>query len=237
MGAQRVSGTAGSVCVLERPDGVADLVERVLRGDMPAFGALYRSHVGAVARAVGDNVHDAETVADVTQEVFTRALERLGTLRDPARFRPWLLSIARHTAIDQRRLRARAPVPFDELTPEPAEAGLGPAALAELHDLALLVQGCVAGLSKRDATALSLVTQLGLSPPEVAAALSVSAGTAKVVLCRARRRLRDALALELMVQRRAEACLELAFDFDRGDLVGAARHVRACPRCNALAAR
>ena len=61
---------------------------------MSAFSALYRSHVGVVTQAIRDNVHDPETVADVTQEVFARALERLGTLRDTDRFRPWLMSIA-----------------------------------------------------------------------------------------------------------------------------------------------
>jgi len=174
----------------------AALIAKVRDGDMVAFTALYREHVGAVVKAVRDNVHDAETVADVTQEVFARVLERLGTLRDPDRFRPWLLSIARHAAIDQRRSRGRAPEPFDPAEHEWADTGRGPGEIAELNDLVRLVQGCVAGLSTRDATALTLVSQLGLSVAEVAVALGVSGGAAKVTLCRARRRLRDALALE-----------------------------------------
>ena len=58
------------------------LVEAVLAGDMGAFATLYRAHVRAVTAAVRDNVHDPESIADVIQEVFLRALERLGTLRD-----------------------------------------------------------------------------------------------------------------------------------------------------------
>lgn len=227
-------GGPRSGCVVDRRLKTAALVDKVLCGDMAAFATLYRSHVAAVAKAVRDNVHDPETVADVIQEVFARALERLGTLRDAERFRPWLLSIARNAAIDQRRSRARAPEGFDDHAPEPAEGGPGPADLAELNDLARLVQGCVVGLSKRDATALSLVTQLGLRPPEVAAALDVSVGAAKVILCRARQRLREALALELMVRRRAVGCEEFGAAFDMEDLVGAARHVRSCPVCAAL---
>ena len=140
------------------------LVERVRNGDMTAFAVLYRDNVGAVMRAVRDNVHDPESVADVTQEVFARALERLGTLRDPARFRPWLLSIARHAAIDHRRARKNVADSLDDAPVEPADTGRGPADMAELNELARFVRGCVAGLSRRDATALTLVTQFGLRP-------------------------------------------------------------------------
>jgi RNA polymerase sigma factor (sigma-70 family) len=172
------------------------LVQRVRDGDMAAFTALYRDNVGAVMRAVRDNVQDPETVAEVTQEVFARALERLDSLRDPARFRPWLLSIARHAAIDHRRTRKHVAGSLDDAPDEPADTGRGPADVAELNELARLVRGGVAGLSRRDATALTLVTQFGLRPPEVAVALGVSVGAAKVILCRARRRLRDALTQE-----------------------------------------
>src|SRR4051794_26114267 len=71
----------------------AELVERVRNGDATAFTELYRAHARAVHTAVRDNVHDADAAADVVQEAFTRALARLDTLREPDRFRPWLLSI------------------------------------------------------------------------------------------------------------------------------------------------
>lgn len=174
----------------------ATLVEKVRGGDMGAFTTLYRAHVGAVNMAVRDNVHDSHAAADVTQEVFVRALERLDGLRQPDRFRPWLLSIARHAAIDHRRARAGAPEPLDAVH-EPIEPGSGPEALAELDELVGLLRGGVARLSVRDATALTLATQFGLTPTEMAAALGVTPGTAKVVLCRARRRLRQALADQL----------------------------------------
>jgi DNA-directed RNA polymerase specialized sigma24 family protein len=51
----------------------------------------------------------------------------------------------------------------------------------------------MAQLSARDAAAISMVVHLGFGPNEVAAALDISYGNAKVVLHRARQRLRDAL--------------------------------------------
>ncbi|MFV2039642.1 MAG: RNA polymerase sigma factor, partial [Acidimicrobiales bacterium] len=70
---------------------------------------------------------------------------------------------------------------------------------AELRELALALRTGVAALSPRDATALSLTVHLGFGPTEVAAALGISYGNAKVVLHRARHRLRSALEQQRML--------------------------------------
>ena len=107
-----------------------------------------------------------------------------------------------------------------------------PEASAE-YDLseAELVRGAVAGLSARDAAAVRLVTDFGFSPEDLGPALGVTPGAARVVLHRARRRLRDALVAELLVRRQLDGCAELAPLHDQGDAIAAARHVRQCPAC------
>ncbi|MEH7381255.1 RNA polymerase sigma factor [Bacillus sp. JJ1533] len=50
------------------------------------------------------NKQDAE---DITQETFIKAIRNSHTLRDRARAKYWLLSIARHTAIDHLRKTKR----------------------------------------------------------------------------------------------------------------------------------
>ncbi|MEY2567763.1 MAG: hypothetical protein QOE35_2292 [Actinomycetota bacterium] len=210
-----------------------ELVGRVRRGDPGAFAELYRTHVTAVRTVVADRVHGAEAVADVVQEVFARALERLATLRESDHFRPWLLAIARHAAIDSLRIQARTRCMPDDDSCDRAAAEDGPDALAELAELSQLVNGLVAGLSRRDATALTLVTNFGFSPAEVADALGVSPGAAKVIVHRARRRLHDALTLELMVRRRGAGCATFAAFYDTGAMREAARHVRVCSACAA----
>jgi RNA polymerase sigma factor (sigma-70 family) len=215
----------------------AELVERVRGGDVDAFSELYRLHARAVLTAVRDNVRDPDGAADVVQETFTRALARLDTLREPDRFRPWLLSIARHTAVDQRRRSSRVTA-LDDGDAQAIPSGRhGPADQAELRDLAGLLDAGTATLPARDATALSLVTHLGFGPAEVAAALGVSVGAAKVIVHRARRRLRDAIALLVLVRGRAEACADFRTRCDAGDLVGAAHHLKACGSCAGAAAR
>jgi len=175
-------------------------------------------------------VGDADATADAVQDTFTRALQHLDELRAPDRFRAWLLAIARHAATDQLRARKRF-APLDESDDELlASTGLGPESLAEMRELADRVRGCVAGLSRRDAAAVTMVTQLGFTPSQVAEALGVSQGAAKVVVHRARRRLRTALALQLMEQQPALACAELK-KLLRDDPVEGSKHLAHCKAC------
>jgi RNA polymerase sigma-70 factor (ECF subfamily) len=220
----------------DRADGARDaaLVARVKDGDRGAFEALYREHVDAVRRAVGGELREPQQVPDVVQEAFTRALGCLPNLRDGDRFRPWLLSIARHVATDHMRSRARTPIACDEDAIETAAVEPGPAELAELADLAQLVRAGMAELSPRDATAVALVTHLGFSPAEVAAALGVSPGAAKVIVHRARKRLRNALLLEVLVRDTGGGCPHRPLLGPGGDRAEALKHVLGCAECMAL---
>src|SRR4051812_33575585 len=229
------------VAIAGRGEGAARqdaaLVYRVRNGDVDAFSELYRLHARAVLTAVRDNVHEADTAADVVQETFTRALARLHTLREPDRFRPWLLSIARHAAVDQRRYTTRVTALSDDDADALRSDDETPADHAELRDLAGLLEAGTATLPVRDATALSLVTHLGFGPAEVAAALGVKVGAAKVIVHRARRRLRDAIALHVLVRAKAEACAIFRSRCDADDMLGAARHLKTCHECVEAAER
>lgn len=80
--------------------GDAELVAEVLAGDRPAQQALHDRHRPAVrrlARAFAEL--DADDVEDVVQEAFVRAFRALARLKEPARFGPWLLVIARNRAL------------------------------------------------------------------------------------------------------------------------------------------
>lgn len=206
----------------------AQLVAQVRDGDQAAFGALYAAHVRAVNAAVFDRVRDAEARADVVQESFVRALQRLDHLRDPASFRPWLLAIARNTAIDHLRAGRGTDAADDEALGALADSVAGPEEFAELAGLAMQVRDGLVRLSRRDATALSMAVQLGLSTQELAAALGVSPGAAKVALHRARHRLRQALRLQVLVRSQGGACVELRALYDAGELAVAVRHSERC---------
>jgi len=217
------------------PRSDADLVTAVRVGDTEAFSELYRAHAGAVRAVAANQLRDREAVADVVQDTFFRALRNLGSLQDPSRFRPWLLSIARNLATDQLRTRARTTVFDDAARYEVPDRGPGPVFLTELGELAEQVKGCVAGLSRRDATAIIMVTQLGFTPEQVASALGLSPGAAKVLVHRARRRMRHALVLQVMVRQPDLACPELQM-LVKDDPLAAAKHVERCETCISRAA-
>jgi len=209
----------------------AELVQAVRSGDRQAFATLYRQHAPAVRVVVGGSLRDPELVADAVQEVFTRALEALASLRDAERFRPWLLSIARHVAVDTLRSGARTGPWDDELAQGVESFDPEPSDLAELAELAALVRGVVGGLSRRDATAITLL-DLGFGLDDVSAALGLSRGAAKVAVHRARRRLRDALVLQVMVGKGEADCptfRSLSSAGAYGDLIV---HVRECDICS-----
>src|SRR5205807_1558349 len=70
-------------------------------------GALYDRTVRLVRAVAADAGPDAD---DVTHDTFLRAYRRLNTLRDPARFAPWLVGIARLVVSEHRRVRRFEPL-------------------------------------------------------------------------------------------------------------------------------
>jgi RNA polymerase sigma-70 factor (ECF subfamily) len=205
------------------------LVEALRGGNLAAFETLYDRHLSGVRAAVRDHIRDADEAADVVQEAFTRALESLPRLTEVDRFRPWLLSIARHTAIDTRRVRSKHQPELLEAAEALPSPDPTPADLAEIAELATVVRIAIGGLSSRDATALGLIA-LGFSVNDVARALGINHRAAKVVLHRGRRRLRSAFLLEVLARRQMQGCP--TFDsIDPGELVAVAQHLGSCDAC------
>lgn len=212
--------------VSARPDG--DLVELARSGDQDAFAELFTRYRGPVRNVVARYARTSEDAADGVAEVFRRALQRLSSLRDPARFGPWVLTIARYYGIDQLRRGRDVHLEDDLLI---ADDDADPDAHLHLADLTAVLQGAMVKLPERDATVLTMVTYLDLGPTEVAEAFGVSYGAAKVMIHRARRRLRDALLLEVALKAADLGCDRLRATIDAGDLRAAARHMRSCDLC------
>jgi RNA polymerase sigma factor (sigma-70 family) len=217
---------------------VDDLVRRAAKGDGRAFAELVRETTPSVRTVVRQYVRSAEDVNDLVQEVYLRALQRLGTLEDPERFKSWLYAIARNAGLDHvRRARRRPASALEEELVEPRDVDPGPDELAEVRELSERVRSGAARLNPRDSTLLAMVTQLGFTPTDVAGALGMSHTAAKVAVHRARQRLRNAMLYEdSMVGGPAAAaalppCAELGILLDGGLLVEAAVHVRGCARC------
>ena len=173
----------------------ARLVAAALAGSSDAFSRLFRTHERAARQRAASIIRDRATQDDIVQIAFTRAFDRLATLRDASMFRSWLLQAVRNAALDHVRDRARRPenVELSELL---GSCDPSPEEVAELRELAGRLELAALRLPRRDAVALALTVQFGLSPTELADALGVTPNNAKVILHRARQRLRAAAKLE-----------------------------------------
>ncbi|MBP7829787.1 MAG: RNA polymerase sigma factor [Kiritimatiellae bacterium] len=84
----------------------AEIVQRVVGGDVEAFEHLLRRHAARVFENVGRRVPAAEVPA-VAQDVFLGAFRSLASYGRRQPFDHWLLRIARRRCYDYWRLRKR----------------------------------------------------------------------------------------------------------------------------------
>ena len=216
-----------------------DLVRRAVGGDAHAIEQLVRETSGSVRTVVLSYVKDHDEASDIVQEVFLRAIQRLDSLDDPARFRPWIYAIARNAGLDHvRQSRRRLGLPgLNTEAQDPVDTDAGPEMLAEVRELAERVRLGIMRLSPRDATLLAMVCTLGFTPTDVAGALGMTPTAAKVAIHRARQRLRNAMLLETTMGTRvaesAVGCDAFQGYLAKEELVEAALHARACSVCTA----
>jgi RNA polymerase sigma-70 factor (ECF subfamily) len=158
----------------------AALVVAARAGEKWAQEALFRRHArmvnGLAFRLLGRD----EDVDDLVQDSFLAALRGLDRLAEPQAFAGWLGSIvvrSAHKLLRRRRLLGRlglrkpAAIELDQVV----SASSSPGASAELRQL----YGCLDGLPSEARIALVLHRVDGMSIPEVATHMKLSASTVK----------------------------------------------------------
>ncbi len=76
-------------------------VALAVRGDAQAFARLYQQHVSRV-HALARRMTGPEHAAELTQDVFVRAWQKLGTFRGEAQFGTWLHRLAVNLILSKR---------------------------------------------------------------------------------------------------------------------------------------
>jgi RNA polymerase sigma-70 factor (ECF subfamily) len=190
---------AGLWCHL--PDVTSDdrddqLVQRTLAGDPEAFAPLVRRHRrAALARALAV-VLDPLDADDVAQGAFVQAFEQLATLRDPARFEVWLMTIVHRRALNfiraEKRRRAE---PLTDAIPDRTRAGADTVLANSALRAGLLA--ALAQLSLVQRSVVLLADLEGWPHERIAESLGCSVVMSRRHLSDARRRLRALLAHEV----------------------------------------
>lgn len=178
------------------PSSVLDeylVVQSQLR-DEGAFARLVRRWHPRLLRHAYHFTRDAEAARDVAQESWMAVVRGLGTLRDPARFRPWALRIVANKGRDwvrREQARRKAVLGAEEDAPWEAGASAGPGAVAGpgASEAVLRVRAGLAGLEPEQRLVLTWYYLEEMSVREIAEALSIPSGTVKSRLFNARRAL------------------------------------------------
>lgn len=163
------------------------LIARARGGDVRAFEALYRRHVGKVHGLCRRMTGQHDRAEDCTQQTFINAWRALPTFEGRSAFGSWLHRIAVNLVLAQRP-RAFEPLPDTEeadgvvVFDTPLEVGA--------------IEDAIAGLPPGARDVLVLSGIYGYSHAETAAMLGVAEGTCKAQLHRARGLLRERLGLE-----------------------------------------
>jgi RNA polymerase sigma-70 factor, ECF subfamily len=188
-----VSDTIGSFPSTNAEDKAAALerIRRAQAGDVDAFELLYREYSPRVyALCLRLKAGDGSDATELLQDVFIKAWRRLDTFRGDSAFASWLHRLAVNTMLENARGEGRRTA---RVLPMEDTSRLSGAARSSGIELKLDMEAAIASLPKGARLAFVLHDVEGYQHQEIAEQLSVSVGTVKAQLHRARRLLRERL--------------------------------------------
>jgi len=166
-----------------------ELVGRARRGDREAFSQLIMQYQVPLYNMALRMVGGPDDAADIVQDAFLRAWEKIRMLRD-APFKSWLFQIAANLCYDHfRRGRRYGTMPDDDHSDKVVGLGIAtpdPQERAEANERNRLVRESIAELDHDMRVAIILRDINGMSYDEIATVLRVPLGTVKSRIARAR---------------------------------------------------
>ena len=164
---------------------MADDVALAAAGDVSAFERVYQAHLPRVHSLVRRMTGGRDT-DEVTQDVFVRVWQKLGTFRGDSAFSTWLHRLAVNVVIERfraetlRRQRIREGDDIFDTIAAPRRSG----------DLSMDFEAALAKLPDGAREIFVLHDVEGHKHHEIASLLDISVGTSKAQLHRARMMLR-----------------------------------------------
>jgi RNA polymerase sigma-70 factor (ECF subfamily) len=155
-----------------------EFIERYLRGDERAAAELVHRHTTALGRFLAVQGAPDEELDDLVQDTFVKAFRALGGYRGGASFRTWLLTIGSNLLKDRRKRWRRRQVV--ELSPEVADPSADPASDADASWAMERLGEGLGRLTRLQREVFLLRAQQGTDYQEIARALEMSEGAARV---------------------------------------------------------
>ncbi len=169
------------------PDDAVD-VALAASGDAHAFERLYRSHSARI-HSLARRMTGPDHADELTQDVFVRAWEKLGSFRGEAAFGTWLHRLAINLILSRR---SRLGVERSRFSEADGVLELQRAAPSR-PELAIDLESAVARLPEGARQVFVLHDVEGYRHEEIGELMGIAAGTSKAQLHRARMLLRTHL--------------------------------------------
>lgn len=177
----------------------AALIRQAKRGDVAAFNRLVLHYQGLVYNVTYRIMGEPQAAEDITQEAFISAYQALNRFRG-GNFKAWLLRIATNSCYDELRRRKRRPqASLDQITEDNESFAFlrtpqdGPEGHQQRLELVQAIERCLDELPDDQRVTAVLCDVEGYDYNEISEITSVSLGTVKSRLSRARAKLRDCL--------------------------------------------
>lgn len=243
--------TSSAMDISNEPVPPADtLVHDAQSGDRAALEALLTQSAPQLLRYARRMCRDRADAEDVLQDTLLTATRAITSFRGESSFSSWLYALARSACTRRRRRMLDRPgmaLTLEEGSEGSAFASLepGPEALVTERETARLLDAALATLDEGAREVLVLRDVEGLTAPEVAHVLGISAEAVKSRLHRARAALRAALEPQValgtegsgLCQHIAQAfSANLEGDLSAVDCAAMESHLRACKRCEVACA-
>ena len=169
------------------------IIERILSGDKSGYKDLanrHKDYAFTVAYKIAGTREDAEEIA---QDAFIQAFQALPTFNQEAKFTTWFYRIVFNAALMfKRKNRIRAE--DIELSQSAQYVTADTDKNLKITEQQQYIQKAFNHLSPDDVTIITLFYLKEQSLEEIAKVVGISAETAKVKLCRARKRLAETMS-------------------------------------------
>ena len=197
---QSASAEGGALALVNTPDSdwhkenAKDfgLIKEAVGGSAAAFKELYNSHVNRIYALCLRYSQDSDTADELTQEVFIKAWEKLGSFQFGSKFSSWLYTIATNQFLMMKRSEKR----FAERVNTFGENQLRDNPLLRpsvSHDYSIDVEKALAKLPEQARLTFVLHDIEGYKHHEISEIMNIQVGTSKAHLHRARKMLREEL--------------------------------------------
>ncbi len=196
-------------------DDGSDLLAGLRAGDEAAFAAIVDGWASAMLHVANRFVHDDYTAQDVVQQTWLIVIENLERFEQRSSLRTWVFGILINTARSHRASGSRVEVVADAAEPTvdpgrfqgrtdarpggwtvggaPARWAPSPESAAVADETRKLIAAAITALPEPGRTVISLRDVDGLPAGEVCELLDITAANQRVLLHRARSRVRQAL--------------------------------------------